>query len=341
MRDRYGVPLGLALCAIGVLTFWFLSREANSGGGSSKNPDELSGNSSHFPEGRSKSRNSERRPSSENGLPKGKSFKGLSIDEMGGSLSSRIERFRKGDYSSPEFVSQLLDDLDHFEPFGGEVYQGYLVSVFLERIDTENGSDATSFLDLYNELQPNLQDKKWGELSVSESLISRLVTHSYSKKYNLIEKLNSVPSGSTNKELMKEVLARSVVYFQDSHEEHLSKLPPEERVKVDQDILKLSALTGNYTMPSISMYLDGLGEEGRHPDLVKKWLSNDKDFISNSRSIEDVVNNAQKGDRRDTLIAEMVKAINNLGQKEAALEWIKEIDNSEIGEEALSSIGER
>ena len=266
-------------------------------------------------------------------------FRDFSEDEKLNDIHSRLNDLAVNEslFFKESYIEELVRDLSDQSFQAREAFQGRFSGLFLNLIDLDSSKKLDRFSEAFLATEAVLGKHRWEGVESSTYILDQVVGHSFRKKYNLFNEINKLESQDSRRRLASRIVPQAMVYFEDGFEDVLKTLPQEDLPEVEQQVMVQSARTGGYLVPSLEICLNGGGHSGTHSKIVEEWFSQPKEIWEKSQEIESVINEAQSGPRKDTLIANLITVV-AAADSGVARDWVEKIENPEVKQEALKAV---
>lgn len=266
-------------------------------------------------------------------------FRDFSEDEKLNDIHSRLNDLSANEslFFKEGYIEELVRDLSDQSFQAREAFQGRFSGLFLNLIDLDSSKKLDRFSEAFLATEAVLQTCRWEGIESSTYILDQLVGHSFRKKYNLFDEISKLDDQDSRRRISNLIVPQAMVYFEDGFEDVLKTLPKEDLREVEQKVMIQSARTGGYLVPALEIYLNEGGHSGTHSKIVDQWFSQPKEIWEKSQEIENVINEAQSGLRKDTLIASLITVV-AAADSSVARDWVEKIENLEIKQEALKVV---
>ncbi len=244
----------------------------------------------------------------------------------------RLANIRKDVENSknPEkIVSAIMHDISTLRGFEKLVYETALERKLASLSpDDQNKFEwiASIYPRIENMLRTNIKSTLMGTQTSSEIFFGALHTNSDLMGIDVYEELLKINDPVARNKIIAGILPSMITADSDLHTELLNKLPEKSQREVEQAVIKLSARDRIYQTDALGIYLGGGGEQGNHEEQISRFFNNTVWFWKNSDQLGEMIDAAERGERRDVVLENMIRIMARR-DLETAKKWLDEIDD--------------
>jgi len=247
--------------------------------------------------------------------------------EKHGDIIKRIGTLRHDLENSQDSAKLVADFLIDLSTLDDHIVRDHFTLRFinqLAKID-KNQSEKYEWLStLYPKIEKTLDFDLGQTRTLKNSLFGVLYACSYVSGIDPYEEALKIHDPNTRESFIVKLLPHMVTLNAYEYPDIMKTLSEQKQREVEQAVISESVANKAYRVQALDLYLGGGGLVGDHKDEIVKLMNDSAWFWKNSDQIGEIIENCERGERRDIAIENMMKRINRR-DPEAARKWLDEI----------------